>query len=527
MDELSLLKKKVMNEALKFNQGINPDGGPCSWIFDFREFLLKPDNALLVSKLLYNKILTLKSKQVGGMTLCADPIISNLVLYSEDKEKKLQGFIIRKERKKAGLQKKIEGKFSKGEPAIIVDDLVNSGKSIFKAIDEIKKRGSKVESIISILDFNRKGKKLLNEKKYNYEYLITFRDIIKSANFNNVSPSDIKWSLDNINKWDVNVPRSNPAYIDNKIVFGTNEGKVFCQDVNNGNKIWEKSYNINNPKGILSSPCIIDNKVLFGAYNGYLYCLDLNSGDEIWSKKRGDWIGSSPCVNNGIVYVGVEYGKKGGVVIACSVENGKLLWYHKTNHYIHSSPCVDKYNNIVIIGCNDGYVYALGNYSGKLLWKYDVGKEIKAGFVIDKGKVYFGAFDGYCYCFNILNGNLIWRRKLSNIIYSTPEIVGEEVIISVVSSRIFALNKENGEINRIFMTKGNIFSYTDTIEGSLYCGCCDGYLYEIDLKSFGINKLYNIKKEILTKPLIVNNNIIIGCKGGISALSHFNNKQKL
>lgn len=50
MDDLSLLKNRVMNEALKFNQGINPDGSLCSWIFDFRELIYLIENTLKCTK---------------------------------------------------------------------------------------------------------------------------------------------------------------------------------------------------------------------------------------------------------------------------------------------------------------------------------------------------------------------------------------------------------------------------------------------------------------------------------------------
>jgi len=516
MDKREELKQLILDKGVIFNQGIQRNGKPQSWMIDSRQVLLDSEGSVLAAELLYEIFKKFSCNYIGGLTLAADPIVSQIILKAGQDKKDIKGFIIRKNRKEIGLQRLIEGNIKKGAEVILVDDLINSGRSIFRAIKAVEEYGCKVKGILTIVNFDNEGYKSLIKRGYKVEYLFTLEDfyIENKTEISHTKP-EIIWELNDINQWEEIVPRSNPIIHNGNIYFGSNEGIFYCLDKNNGNIKWQLKEKISNPKGILSSPIIYNNKVYFGAYNGFLYCLNTDNGEIIWKIQRGDWIGSSPCIHDNKLFIGVEYGNKGGVLIAVSADDGKLLWYLKTNHYIHSSPAVDKKKNIVIVGCNDGYVYTVNAKTGKLLWKYNIGRPIKAGFAIDEETelVYFGAFDGFIYCFGIKTGKIIWSKKVGTRIYSTPEIVNDNLIFSTVSGRIFVLEKNKGSIKWYYHSEKQIYSNTNTANDKIYCGSNDGFLCILDLNNGNLIKRYNIGAEILTKPLIIDNQILLGCKG--------------
>jgi orotate phosphoribosyltransferase len=517
MDEWEELRKLIVERGVKLDLGFNSDGTPAHWLVDCREVLLVPRGAYLISKLMYEKFKTFKSRNVGGLTIAANPLVSYLVLLAYQDNRPASGFIIRKEPKYNGLRKLIEGDFKLGESVVIVDDLINSGGSVFRAIKNTEENGCSVEGVITIVNFENNGLKELKEKGYRVEYLFDLKDLYiknKVEDENIVKPR-LKWSIKNLNQAKIIVPHSSPIQYKNTIMFGTNEGRFLCADKNTGKIKWSINIEVKNPKGILSSPAIKDGFVFFGAYSGFLYCANADNGKIKWKTRTGEWIGSSPCISDDKVFVGIEYGLRGGSLCAYSVKSGKLLWNLRTKHYIHSSPAVDEKMNIAIIGCNDGHVYAVNSKDGKLIWKHNIGKETKAGFAIDKetGYVYFGSFDGNIYCFKITNGKLIWKKRVGSSVYNTPEIVGDNLICSTVSSRIFSLNKKDGSINWYYNTGTEIFSHTNTIENKIYCGSNDGFLYVIDLKTGLLIKKYEVGKIIVTKPLIDNDKMYLGCKG--------------
>lgn len=547
------LRQLLINNALKFNLGIRSNKKPYHWILDCREICLSPSGAYLAASLLFEKVKKYNCTQIGGIAIGADPIVGAMVLYGFLNNHPLSGFIIRKQAKAYGLQKVIEGDFKPGEPVILVDDIVNSGESIFYAVDLLKSMGCEICAVVSIINFKRKGYKRLRENNIPVEYIFDLKDLyIENRPLIQETPnSALRWRLNDINMWPVTIPRSTPALHGDNLLFGTNEGVFLCIDKNDGLVQWRKDLGIKNPKGILSSPCIDGDRVYFGAYNGYLYCLDANDGLEIWKTNNCSWIGSSPCMDRTKIYIGIEYNDNGesshadpkleiqnawqdigplennerGGLCAYSKDNGQPLWHLETGHYIHSSPCIDTVRNIVVVGCNDGYIYAADSQSGRLCWKFKTGFPTRAGFVIDQdmGCVYFGSENGVIYCMAVKSGRLNWARRIGARIYNTPEIKKDFVIISTVSQRIFALDKSNGRIHWFYNTKNLIFGSTKTTDDHVYCGDNGGYLHVIDIKNGELIEKYDTGNEILTKPVVEHGTAYLGCKGAFVRIDFFQN----
>ena len=65
-------------------------------------------------------------------------------------EGKLNGFFVRKEPKKHGLEKKVEG-ITKG-PLVVVDDVVTTGQSVYDAVKALMAEGHSPIGIISVID---------------------------------------------------------------------------------------------------------------------------------------------------------------------------------------------------------------------------------------------------------------------------------------------------------------------------------------------------------------------------------------
>jgi orotate phosphoribosyltransferase len=94
-------------------------------------------------------------KSVGGMGLGAGPLISAVALKGN-----IKGFYIRKKAKQNGIGKRVEGHFE--PPALVLDDVINKGNSVMKAIDIIGRRY--IGGVVCIVDrrlmeicYNRTG----------------------------------------------------------------------------------------------------------------------------------------------------------------------------------------------------------------------------------------------------------------------------------------------------------------------------------------------------------------------------------
>ena len=100
----------------------------------------------------------LKPAAVGGLTMGADPIVSNVATASawhaaEHKGSPLiHGFLVRKAGKSHGTGRRIEGFLEKDAPVIIVDDVCTTGASTITAIEAAKESGMKVIAAICLVE---------------------------------------------------------------------------------------------------------------------------------------------------------------------------------------------------------------------------------------------------------------------------------------------------------------------------------------------------------------------------------------
>lgn len=153
---LNELTKLIKDIAYEHKKVVLASGKESDFYVDLRNITLHPKGLSIVSNLLFEQITSKfpDVKAVGGPTLGADPIIAGICLISEQKKRPLFGFIIRKEPKKHGLSKMIEGEknLSQNCPVVIVEDVVTSGTSSYKAYTIAKEAGLNVLGILAILD---------------------------------------------------------------------------------------------------------------------------------------------------------------------------------------------------------------------------------------------------------------------------------------------------------------------------------------------------------------------------------------
>lgn len=100
----------------------------------------------------------IKPAAVGGLTLGADPIVSNVATasawYALDHHgaSLIQGFLVRKAEKTHGTGRRIEGFSEKGAPVLIVDDVCTTGASTVTAIDAAREAGMKVIAVACLVE---------------------------------------------------------------------------------------------------------------------------------------------------------------------------------------------------------------------------------------------------------------------------------------------------------------------------------------------------------------------------------------
>jgi orotate phosphoribosyltransferase len=100
----------------------------------------------------------IEADAVGGLTLGADPIVSNVATasawraLSQPGAPLLHGFLVRKVEKAHGTGRRIEGFCRQGARVVIVDDVCTTGASTINAIEAAREAGMTVAAVVCIVE---------------------------------------------------------------------------------------------------------------------------------------------------------------------------------------------------------------------------------------------------------------------------------------------------------------------------------------------------------------------------------------
>jgi outer membrane protein assembly factor BamB len=135
-------------------------------------------------------------------------------------------------------------------------------------------------------------------------------------------------------------------------------------------------------------------------------------------------------------------------IYALGAWSGNLIWKFTTQDAQVSSPAI--VNGKVYTGGDDGYVYCLDAYSGAVNWKTFVNGDLpytygsfvfKSSPAVSDGKVFVGSLDGFMYALDANSGNIVWKCKTDGPILSSPAVSDGAVYFTSEEPTVAALYK--------------------------------------------------------------------------------------
>ena len=110
---------------------------------------------------------------VGGLTLGADPIAYAIAAASFAAGPPLDAFTVRKEAKGHGTQRLIEGNFGPGARAVVVEDVITSGRSALAAIEAVEREQGQVVGVLALVDREQGGRARIEARGYTVVVITT------------------------------------------------------------------------------------------------------------------------------------------------------------------------------------------------------------------------------------------------------------------------------------------------------------------------------------------------------------------
>lgn len=158
-------------------------GKKSNYYLDCKLTTLHPEGALLTGYCVLELLdeMGLKPDAIGGLSMGADPLVTAAGVVSELEKRPLPGFLVRKEAKKHGRQKQIEGlENPRGKKVVVLDEVCTTGGSTQEAIDAAETEGCEVIGVISLVDREEGGSDALRSK-YSYRSIFTARELMSDS----------------------------------------------------------------------------------------------------------------------------------------------------------------------------------------------------------------------------------------------------------------------------------------------------------------------------------------------------------
>jgi orotate phosphoribosyltransferase len=146
------LLRVIRDKAVLHGDFVLSSGQHATWYIDLRRVLLSGQSAALAGRVMLAATADLDYDAVGGLTLGADPVAAAMMHAAAGQGRALDAFVVRKEGKAHGLQRRIEGPDVAGRRVLAVEDTSTTGASVLTAVDALQEAGAQVVGVAVIVE---------------------------------------------------------------------------------------------------------------------------------------------------------------------------------------------------------------------------------------------------------------------------------------------------------------------------------------------------------------------------------------
>jgi orotate phosphoribosyltransferase len=169
------LAEELRAHALVIGEVTLTSGATAQYYVDAKRAILRRAGFLALGELLAERVREWDATAVGGLTMGADAVACAALAGGAD----VKAFFVRKEVKRHGLARRIEGPLLTPEDrCLVVEDVVSTGGSTIQAIDALREAGHEICGVVSVLDrLAGGGERIAAAAGAPYLALVTIDDI--------------------------------------------------------------------------------------------------------------------------------------------------------------------------------------------------------------------------------------------------------------------------------------------------------------------------------------------------------------
>jgi orotate phosphoribosyltransferase len=152
MSDRDALLDQIKSKAVVHGKVTLSSGKEADYYVDLRRVTLDAEAAPLVGRVMLDLTEHWEYDAVGRLTLGADPVALSMLHAAAATGRTLDAFVVRKEGKAHGMQRRIEGPDVAGRRVLAVEDTSTTGGSVLTAVEALREAGADVVGVAVIVD---------------------------------------------------------------------------------------------------------------------------------------------------------------------------------------------------------------------------------------------------------------------------------------------------------------------------------------------------------------------------------------
>ncbi|MBI2520973.1 MAG: PQQ-binding-like beta-propeller repeat protein [Bdellovibrio sp.] len=237
-----------------------------------------------------------------------------------------------------------------------------------------------------------------------------------------------------------------PQVMDDLLIYGTTEGRVFARAWATG----ELQYEVDLGATIESQATIHNGRALFHLRNHKIVCVDARTGKILWAYQRSvPYLNtlqgvSKPIVHGKRVFVGMADGN----IVALGLNDGTVIWERKlttASKFVDIDAEALVVNDTLVIGPKSGLLYVINPNAGQIIRTFEYG--LAHVPVAENGVILVPTTDGQIVKFDS-SWKEIQKIKISESSLSSLKIWKGYLVVSDVKGQIYLVDRDLKQILR-------------------------------------------------------------------------------
>ena len=172
------LRQMLLDRSMRFGEFVLSSGATSNYYIDVRKTSLHPEGLKLISRMFHEILQNDNVTAVGGLTLGADPLVAGLMLYSAERGRPLEGFLVRRTTKDHGLRGQVEGNLAGHKRVAILDDVITSGESVLIAAEAAESYKAQVVRVLAVVDRGQGATQIFQQRGLPFTTLFSIGELL-------------------------------------------------------------------------------------------------------------------------------------------------------------------------------------------------------------------------------------------------------------------------------------------------------------------------------------------------------------